>query len=480
MMGIDIEGVDEFTWKITDPDAGMRVPAYVYSSRKLLDQIRGDKSLDQLVNVSTLPGIVGKTVAMPDIHQGYGFPIGGVAAFDSEDGLVSPGGVGYDINCGVSLLRTDLMKEEIQPHMKEIVDLLFSTVPTGTGKKGLKVSSSQLDEILLSGMKWALDRGYASRKDLVHTELGGSLEVNRIDKISPRARERGMPQLMTLGAGNHFLEVQVVDRIYNSEVASSFGLLSEGQITIMIHTGSRGFGHQVATDFLNILNSGVEGAVTSPRDRQLISAHIKSKVADDYLESMRAAANFAYVNRQLISNGVMETFKKIMKREPVDMGMEVLYSLAHNIARVEEHTVDGRRRKLVVHRKGATRAFPAGKTLEPEFERYGHPVLIPGDMGSASYVLVGVEDNMSRSFGSSCHGAGRRMSRHASLKAFSSSQVKKSLVEIGVTARAASDRVLVEEAPGSYKDVDEVVRSAEGAGLTDVVARLVPVGVIKG
>lgn len=480
MMSVSVEGVDEFTWKITDETAGMRVPAYVYASGELLNQIREDKSLQQLVNVATLPGIAGKALAMPDIHQGYGFPIGGVAAFDYDEGLVSPGGVGYDINCGVSLLRTNLTLDDIKPHMKNIIDSLFETVPTGTGKKGFRLSSSQLDEVLLGGMKWALDNGYASENDLKRTELGGNLDVRRIDKISSRARERGMPQLMTLGAGNHFLEIQSVDRIFHPEIAASFGLKTEGQVTVMIHTGSRGFGHQVATDFLNILNSNVEGTVTSPRDRQLISAHIKSRVADDYMESMKAAANFAYVNRQLIANGVREVFSKVMHRSAEEMEMEVVYSLAHNIARIEEHEIDGRRRKVVVHRKGATRAFPAGRVAGDIYDRYGHPVLIPGDMGSASYVLVGVEDNLSRSFGSSCHGAGRRLSRHASLRAFKSSEVKKMLLEKGVTAKAASDRVLVEEAPGSYKNVDEVVRSAEGAKLTDVVARLVPAGVIKG
>ncbi len=479
-MSITIEGIDEFTWRIHDESAGMNVPAYVYASEKLIDQIRNDKSLEQLVNVSTLPGIVGRAVAMPDIHQGYGFPIGGVAAFDYEEGLVSPGGVGYDINCGVSLLRTSLSFDEIKSRMRDLIDGLFGAVPTGTGKKGLRVKSSELDDILFSGLKWALENGYANENDLRSTELGGSLKVSRIDRISGRARERGMPQLMTLGAGNHFLEVQRVDEIYHPEIARTFGIEHKGQVTIMIHTGSRGFGHQVATDFLNILNSGVEGVVTSPRDRQLISAHIKSRVADDYLESMSAAANFAYVNRQLIADGVRKVFSGVLGQAHEEMGMDVVYSLAHNIARVEEHSIDGKRKKLVVHRKGATRAFPGGHVQSENFREFGHPVLIPGDMGSASYVLVGKQDNLERSFGSSCHGAGRSMSRHQSLRTHSSQQVKKMLNEIGVIARSASDRVLVEEAPGSYKNVDEVVRSAEGARLTDVVARLVPVGVIKG
>lgn len=479
-MSISVEAAGDYTWRIRDESAGMRVPGYVFASDKLMDKIRSDRSLEQLVNVSTLPGIVGRAVAMPDIHQGYGFPIGGVAAFDYDEGLVSPGGVGYDINCGVSLMGSDLSYEDIKPRVRELVDELFSSVPTGTGKKGFRVNSSQLDEILFTGMKWALEGGYATEDDLARTELDGSLPVGRINRISHRARERGMPQLKTLGAGNHFLEIQRVEQIYRPDIARSFGITHAGQIMVMIHTGSRGFGHQVATDFLNLLNSGAEGAVNSPRDRQLISAHIKSRIAEDYLESMNAAANFAYVNRQLISNTVREVFSRVMKGSREGVSLKLVYSLAHNIARVEEHLVEGKRRKVIVHRKGATRAFPASAVSSGMFTRFGHPVLIPGDMGSASYVLVGKEENLENSFGSSCHGAGRNMSRHESIRTFSSAQVKGMLSKTGVTARSASDRVLVEEAPGSYKDVDEVVRSAEGANLTDVVARLVPVGVIKG
>lgn len=479
-MSISVENAGNFSWRISDESAGMRVPGYVFASEKLMDRIRHDRSLEQLVNVSTLPGIVGRVVAMPDIHQGYGFPIGGVAAFDYEEGLVSPGGVGYDINCGVSLIGSSLSFGGIKGKIAKLVDELFITVPTGTGKKGFRVNQSQLDEILFTGMKWALEGGYATEDDMTRTELEGSLPVNRINRISSRARERGMPQLMTLGAGNHFLEIQRVDRIYRPEIASSFGITHEGQITVMIHTGSRGFGHQVATDFLNELNSSPEGTVSSPRDRQLVSAHIKSRVGEDYLESMSAAANFAYVNRQLISNSVREVFNRVLKSGSGDLEMKLVYSLAHNIARVEEHCLDGKTRKMVVHRKGATRAFPASAIDSGVFRKFGHPVLIPGDMGSASYVLAGKEENLGISFGSSCHGAGRNMSRHESLRTFTGAQVKGILGRTGVTARSASERVLVEEAPGSYKDVDEVVRSAEGANLTDVVARLVPVGVIKG
>lgn len=478
-MSISINREDEFTWQINDNTDAMRVPAYVYSSAELMEKTRTDRSLEQLANVATLPGIVDKVVAMPDIHQGYGFPIGGVAAFDFEEGIVSPGGVGYDINCGVSLIRSNLRRDELKSQINEIVTELFNSIPTGTGKKGFRVNSSQLDEILFGGLKWALENGHANEKDLEHTELRGSLKVDNLRSISHRARERGMPQLKTLGAGNHFLEVQVVDRIYKPDVAKSYGIDFENQVMVMVHTGSRGFGHQVATDFLNRLDSSEEGSVKSQRDRQLVSAHAKSRIAEDYLESMNAAANFAYVNRQLIAGSLMDVFSSTLHRTREDMDMQIVYSLAHNIARVEDHDIEGRRTKVIVHRKGATRAFPAELSDSP-FSKFGHPVLVPGDMGSASYVLVGRKENISRSFGSSCHGAGRNLSRHASIASFKPSYVKKMLSDRNVAFRAASDKVLSEEAPGSYKDVDEVVRSAEGANLTDIVARLVPIGVIKG
>lgn len=479
-MSISVEGVSDYIWKVSDSSAGMRVPAYVHASEKLMKQIRNDRSLEQLINVSTLPGITGSAVAMPDIHQGYGFPIGGVAAFDGEEGLISPGGVGYDINCGVSLIRSDLNFSDIKSKLTNLVENMFSTVPTGTGKKGLKVTHSQMEDIMTGGLKWAVENNYATEDDILRTELGGSLRVNSTKSISGRALQRGMPQLMTLGAGNHFLEIQKVDKIYRPEVARSFGITSEGQITVMIHTGSRGFGHQVATDFLNILNSGTQDSIISPRDRQLVSAHIKSRTGENYLDSMSAAANFAYVNRQLITHAVRNVFEEVLKMKQEEIKMGLVYGLAHNIARFEEHEVDGTWKKVIVHRKGATRAFPSKLMKDGVFSEFGHPVLIPGDMGSASYVLVGKNENLKLSFGSSCHGAGRSMSRHESLRTYTSSQIKNRLREIGVVAKSASDRVLVEEAPGSYKDVDEVVRSAEGAGLTDVVARMVPVGVIKG
>ncbi len=479
-MVISIDGVDNFTWRIEDKEVKQLVPAYVFASENLLEKIKKDGSLRQLVNVSTLKGIVGSAIAMPDIHQGYGFPIGGVAAFDHDEGLVSPGGVGYDINCGVSLLSTSLKRGDIDGKVKYLIDSLFESIPAGMGKRGLSISRRQMDEILMDGLQWTLENGYAEDEDLTHTENGGKLEVSSLAFISRRAMERGITQLMTLGSGNHFLEIQYVDKIYDERAARSFGIDSEGQITVMIHTGSRGFGHQVATDFLNTIYSGAEGTHVPAVDRQLAYAHIKSRTAERYIESMSAAANYAYVNRQLIVDRVRRVFHKVLGKPPSEIGMKLVYSLAHNIARIEEHRVDGVVKKVVVHRKGATRAFPPSRMAGTPYSEFGHPVLIPGDMGTASYVLAGVEDNLERAFGSSCHGAGRNMGRREALRSFTASQINQALLSKGITARAARKNVLIEEAPNSYKNVDEVVRAAEGAKLARVVARLVPIGVMKG
>ncbi|AKA48158.1 tRNA-splicing ligase [uncultured archaeon] len=481
-MSVPLNRVDDYTYEIpVTYDNYMNVPGLVYSSPKLLGDVLDDNALQQVVNVATLPGIVKASIAMPDIHWGYGFPIGGVAAFDYDEGLVSPGGVGYDINCGVSLLRTDLKVDDIKGSIKDIVNNIYDLVPAGLGsRKKTRVSEQALEQVLSTGVKWAISEGFGTERDAEYTEADGSLPLANPSKVSDQARRRGLSQLGTLGAGNHFLEIQKVDEIYDREMAGKFGITGKNQITIMIHTGSRGLGHQVATDYLKILGTSPD-SVQNVRDRQLMSAHIKTRTGQDYLGAMNAAANFGFVNRQIIVHNVRKAFSKVLGSDFESLGIRLVYSLAHNIAKVEEHQVGGRRMKLVVHRKGATRAFPAGRPeLGEVFRETGHPVLIPGDMGSASYVLVGNRENLERSFGSSCHGAGRVLSRKASLRTFTTSDVMSKLEDYGVYVKAASRRVLVEEAPGSYKNIDEVIEAVQGARLADPVARLVPIGVVKG
>lgn len=483
MVEIPIEKIDDFTFKIPQSyDPRMRVPGIVYATEEMMEQIRQDMSLQQVANVATLPGIVKASIAMPDIHWGYGFPIGGVAAFDYDTGVISPGGVGYDINCGVSLIRTNLVYDDVKDKIKDLVDRTFTKVPAGLGSKGaLSITHSDLNEILSSGLKWAVEKGYGTKKDMENTEEFGSIKMADASKVSENAKQRGYKQVGTLGAGNHFLEIQRISNIYNEEVAKKFGFFSEDQITVMIHTGSRGLGHQVATDYLKTLNSSPKDVVKDIPDRQLISAYLHTKVADDYIGAMYASANFGFANRQIISYHVREAFSEILNSSSDDLGMEVVYSLAHNIAKTEEHIVDGRRRKLMLHRKGATRALPAGRMeINEKYRDIGHPVLIPGDMGSASYVLVGMQENLEKSFGSSCHGAGRLLSRTQAKKRFRLNQVESKLDSKGVYARAVSKRVLLEEAPGSYKDIDEVINAVTGARLTDPVVRMVPIGVMKG
>ncbi len=481
-MPIPLNRLTDYTYEIPKTaDRDMNVPGIVFSSPELMDSLGRDNALQQVVNVATLPGIVKASIAMPDIHRGYGFPIGGVAAFDSEEGLISPGGVGYDINCGVSLVRTDLAASDLKERIKALVNTIFGLVPSGVGsRRSMPLNSNDMSEILSSGVKWAYSKGMALEDDLLSTEADGSLPGAIPESVSAEAIKRGRGQIGTLGAGNHFLEIQKVDRIFDSKLAASFGIEKEGQVTVMIHTGSRGLGHQVATDYLRILASSRD-SVQNLKDRQLMSAHIKSRTGQQYLGAMNAAANFGFVNRQFIVDNVRKAFSKVMGDDPESLGLHLVYSLAHNIAKIEEHEVDGKRRKLVVHRKGATRAFPKGRPeIGSKFRETGHPVLIPGDMGSASYVLVGNSENLSKSFGSSCHGAGRTLSRKASLSTFTPSQVLSTLEKKGVEVKAASKRVLVEESPGSYKNIDQVVNAVSGAGLARPVARMVPIGVVKG
>jgi tRNA-splicing ligase RtcB len=461
---------------------GMRTQGRVYASEEMMGHIIHDNALDQVANVATLPGIEGDSLAMPDIHFGYGFPIGGVAATREEDGVVSPGGVGYDINCGVRLLRTDLDAEELKPRVRELVDTMFVNVPSGLGSKGkLRLDDRALEEVMVEGASWAVREGFGWADDLDHMEEGGAMPGAAPEHVSEKARKRGRPQLGTLGAGNHFLEVQRVDRIYEPDVAAAFGIQREGQVTVMIHTGSRGFGHQICSDHLRVMEEAVRRYEIKLPDRQLACVPIGSPEGEGYLGGMAAAANYAWTNRQMIMHWVRESFSKVLGDPPEDLGMELVYDVAHNIAKREEHLVDGKQTRLLVHRKGATRAFPAGRPEVPaDYADVGQPVIIPGDMGSASYLLVGTQRALEETWGSTCHGAGRRMSRTKSVKTFRAERIIKELGKRGIYVRGESMKVLAEEAPDAYKDVDEVVEVTHASGISRKVARLVPMGVMKG
>ncbi|MCD6370696.1 MAG: RtcB family protein [Thermoplasmata archaeon] len=476
--------LDSFRWEIPkDYKRGMRVPGIIFASAHMIEQIKKDNAPEQVANVATLPGIVKASMAMPDIHWGYGFPIGGVAAFDAEEGVISPGGVGYDINCGVRLLTTNLDERDIRPKLKVLVDNIFANVPSGVGEKGkLRLSFQELNEVLDLGAKWAVEHGYGWNEDLERLEESGCIKYADHTKVSDKAKKRGAPQLGTLGAGNHFLEVQRVEKIFLPDVAKKFGITHEGQITVMIHTGSRGLGHQVASDYIRVMENAARRYGIRLVDPQLACAPVKSKEADDYFAAMSAAANFGFTNRQLITHWVRESFGKVFGEDPGDLGLRLVYGVAHNIAKLEEHVVDGKRMRVYVHRKGATRAFAAGHEELSQFYRdVGQPVLIPGDMGTASYVLVGTQKAMEETFGSTCHGAGRVMSRHQALRRFRGEKIKRELWEKKrIYVRSASNRVAAEEAPEAYKDVNEVVRAVEGAGISRIVAKMVPLGVVKG
>ncbi len=460
----------------------MLTDGLVFLDRSLLEYIRNDKSITQVANVACLPGIVGKSLAMPDMHQGYGFPIGGVAAFDPAHGVVSPGGVGYDINCGVRLLRTSLKKEELTSHIDTLVNTLFSNIPTGVGSKRLhlKLRKQELKKVLEKGALWAVKNGFGSRDDLFHIEEGGCLDWADPETVSERALDRGQSQLGTLGSGNHFVEVGFVEKIFNDKLASGIGL-SQNQITIIIHTGSRGLGHQVCGDYIRLLQNTSRKYGFELPDRELCCAPIDSPEGNKYLSAMAAAANFAFANRQLLTDEVRRTFEQVMGRGSEKLGLELVYDVCHNIAKFETHEIDGQSKKVVVHRKGATRAFPARHPKVPEaYRETGQPVLIPGDMGRYSYVLVGTERALQETFGSTCHGAGRLMSRNAAKKIARGHNIVAELAEMGVTVKGAGRATLVEEIPQAYKDVNSVVQVVHEAGIANKVARLRPLGVIKG
>ena len=461
----------------------MNVPVRVYASQKLVEKMRQDKTFQQGTNAACLPGIYSHSIILPDGHQGYGFPIGGVAATDYEQGVISPGGVGYDINCGVRVLRTNLDEKDVRPKLGDLINKLFSDVPTGIGRSG-KISlkgKSGVDEVLEDGAHWAVENGYGWDEDLLHQEAGGRLEIADASKVSGHAKERGMRQVGTLGSGNHFLEIQLVDQIYDEQAAKTMGITREGQVTVMIHSGSRGLGHQTCSDYIKVMTNAMRKYNINLPDRELCSAPITSPEGQDYLAAMSAAANFAFANRQTMMHWARGAFSKILGSSPDDLDMHLIYDVAHNMGKVEEHDIEGKRRKVVVHRKGATRAFPPGHSEVPaKYRDIGQPVLIPGTMGTASYILIGDKRGMELSFGSTAHGAGRFMSRSRAKKQFFGKDVQKRLAGEGIIVKATKGIVIAEEAPGAYKDVDEVVRVSDEVGIATKAVRLRPIGVIKG
>jgi tRNA-splicing ligase RtcB len=479
-MALTLEKLDECRWLIPKTDA-MRVPGLVFSNHELIKGIRQDQCLVQVANVASLPGIVTYSLAMPDIHWGYGFPIGGVAAFQMEEGIVSPGGVGYDINCGCRLMTTLLKVDVIRPVLKKLVTDLFKAIPSGVGSKGfLHLSKGNEARVAVEGAAWTVKQGFGRPEDLERTEDLGRLEGAEPSVLSDRAVKRGLDQLGTLGSGNHFLEIQVVDKVYDRQTAGDFHLF-EDQITVLIHSGSRGFGHQICDDFLKEMGKNNTGSRIPLPDRQLACAPIQSDLGRRYLSAMACAANYAWANRQVLMHLTRETFLSALSINPRELGMDLLYDVCHNIAKKERHTVNGQETLLCVHRKGATRALPPGHKLLPEiYRRSGQPVLIPGDMGTYSYVLVGAHGAMEKSFGSSCHGAGRVLSRTQAVKKAKGRAINRELEDQGIFVQSRGIKTLKEEIPEAYKDVSQVVKVVDQAGLAKKVARLRPLGVIKG
>jgi len=474
--------VDDNRWEIPkDEVPGMRTNAIIYASESMINQIRADNAPLQAANVACLPGIVGSSMAMPDIHWGYGFPIGGVAAVDGNSGSISPGGIGFDINCGVRLIKTDLTLKDIGGKVNTLVDELYKNVPSGLGSKGLtKIGNKELDDILKNGSKWAVENGYGWDRDLEATEEKGRMLDADPSTVSDKAKKRGLPQLGSLGSGNHFLELDVVKDVYDKDVAKKFGL-KEGTVTITVHCGSRGCGHQIATEYLQEMERYVRNNNIKLPDRQLACAPLDSKLGDDYYKAMCCGANYAWANRQMITHWVRESFENILGGSAEDMGMDMVYDVAHNIAKKERHDVEKNPKNVLVHRKGATRAFASGRSeIASMYRDVGQPVIIPGDMKVGTYVLVGKKGAMEETFGSTCHGAGRKMSRTAAVGGLRASDVKNEMRKSNIYLRCGSDEGLLEEAPAAYKDVDEVIKVVCNAGLTDKVAKLTPIGVVKG
>jgi tRNA-splicing ligase RtcB len=478
----DFDRIDEYVYEVpTSYRNDMRVPARFYADVTLLDGVKNDRSLEQLVNTATLPGAVKYALAMPDIHQGYGFPIGGVVATRLPDGVISPGGVGYDINCGVRLLATHLERQAIMPYLNDLASALYANCPSGVGKGGsIKLKSGELDRLMESGSTWAMKRGLATESDLDRTEEKGCLAGADATKVSQRAKERGKGQVGTLGAGNHFIEIDVVDEITDESVARCIGLF-KGQIAVQVHCGSRGLGHQVCSDYVKRFQKAIRKYNLNLPDRELVCAPLSSPEGQDYLAAMKAAANYAFANRQVLTHHIRHSFELVLAGKVNNHQIYQIYDIAHNMAKVENHEIDGRLVKLCVHRKGATRAFgPASAALPAAYRDIGQPVLVPGSMGTASWVLVGTSAAMTQTFGSTCHGAGRTMSRKKAKKSVHGAGLRDELESAGIHVRAGSMSGLAEEAPIAYKDVNRVVEVVHGAGIAKKVARLTPVAVIKG
>jgi len=477
-----LERIDEYRWRIPKSyKSGMRVDGIIYASERMMDDICRDKAPEQVANVAFLPGVVNASLAMPDIHWGYGFPIGGVAATDIEaGGVVSPGGVGFDINCGVRLVRTSLVEEEVRPKLKELVYALFNDVPAGVGSKGdIKITGKDERRLLVEGSKWVVEHGYGRKEDLDATEEYGAIKGTNPDAVSDRAYERGKSQSGTLGSGNHFMEVQVVDEVYDSQTASVFGIY-QNSVVLMIHSGSRGLGYQICEDYSRGMIRCLDKYDIYVPDRQLASAPVNSDEGRAYLGAMKCAANYAWANRQCLMHLARCAFEKVFNKGPRDLGMDLVYDVAHNIAKIEKYNINGKEKALCVHRKGATRAFPPGHPeLQEKFKKTGQPVIIPGDMGRNSYLLIGTK-KAEETFYSTCHGAGRLMSRSAAVGACRGRSISRELENKGIIVKSTGRETLAEEAPEAYKDVNEVVSVVEGAGISKRVCRMRPIGVIKG
>jgi len=473
-----LKKLDQYRYIIpTSYKTGMRIEGLIYANDELIRQIEKDQTVDQVANVATLPGLVGRSLAMPDAHQGYGFCIGGVAAADLDEGVVSAGGVGFDINCGVRLLASPFEEKDVRPKLEALLNQIFRDVPCGTGRKGLlEVTKHELDNVLREGAQWAIKHGYGNAEDAAHIEDYGKIPNAEPSLVSSRAKERGHDQLGTLGSGNHFLEIQRVEEIFDDDVAKQFGV-SKNQIVVLLHCGSRGLGHQVCTDYLDIMQIGMKKYGITVADRQLACVPIKSTEGQDYLAAMAASANFAFANRQMITHWVREAFQRVLGNG----NLKIVYDVCHNIAKIEEHTINGGKKSVLVHRKGATRAFPKGHPALPEeIRNVGQPVLIPGSMGTCSYVLVGTEQAMEETFGTSCHGAGRAKSRTQAKRETTADQLLKELHGKGILVKGQTRSGLTEEKPDAYKDVSQVVEVVHNAGIARKVAKLVPIAVMKG
>jgi len=465
-----------------DESRGMMVPVTIYADDSLISKMALDRTIDQAANVATLKGVVKHVVVLPDGHEGYGFPVGGVAGMDLEEGVISPGGVGYDINCGVRLIRTNLQEKEVRPKLKDLINELFSAIPSGVGSSSpRKVSGSELDDLLIEGVKWTVQKGYGRDSDIDVCEENGCMKGADPTSVSEHARKRGGIQLGTLGSGNHFLEVQKVDKIFDESAANAMGI-EQDQVTVLIHCGSRGFGHQVCSDYLKISEKKIRDSGIRIVDRELACVPNNSNEGESYRKAMYSALNFAWSNRQMITHWTRDTFEKVMRMTEADLEMNLVYDVSHNIAKVERHAVDGEgTRDLVIHRKGATRAFPAGDSHIPDkYRNIGQPIFIPGSMGTASWILLGNSKSLELSFGSTAHGAGRTMSRSAARRNYTTESVRKNLESKGVYIKALSREGIIEETPEAYKDVDSVVEVSHSLGIATKVARLVPIGVIKG